>query len=89
MFGVEFYSMDEIARFAIREIAHNLLQRAAAHFGEDPNGYQLERDRFLDSEGYREEFGEHVPQYSLMFCVKRDCFALCIDQTPGDTEAGH
>lgn len=31
---------------------------------------------------YNQEFSEHAPQYSLLFSVAQDCFALCIDQLP-------
>lgn len=80
MFGIEFYARNEIVRFAIQEIAQNLIQRAAVTFGLDSGTYQLERDRFVEDEEYREMFREHPPQYSLLFHVDQDCFALCIDR---------
>lgn len=82
MFGMEFYSMNEIARFAIRELAQNLIQRASACFEHDSSAYQMEEDRFLEAWEYNQEFSEHAPQYSLLFSVAQDCFALCIDQLP-------
>ncbi len=84
VFGIDFFSMDEIARFAICEIAQSLLQRAAACLGRDSVTYYLERERFLDLDEYRQGRGEPAEQYSLLFCAKRDCFALCaerIDET--------
>ena len=80
MFGVEFYVRDEIVRFAIQEIAQTLLQRAAAVFGTDPNAYQLESERFLEALEYSQIFEKQAPQYSMLFSVKQDCFALCIDR---------
>lgn len=80
MFGMDFYSRDEIVRFAIQEIAQNLIQRAEAAFGMDSSVYQLERDRFLEGGEYREMFRERPPRYSLLFHVNRECFALCIDR---------
>ena len=80
MFGMEFHSMDEAARFAIRELAQNLIQRAAACFEHDPEAYEMEEERFLEEWEYNQEFSEHAPQYGLLFSVKQDCFALCIDQ---------
>lgn len=82
MFGIDFYSRNEIVRFALQEIAQNLIQRAAASFGKDPDGYQLEGDRFLDSREYRQLFEGQAPRYSLLFGVNQDRFALCIDQLP-------
>lgn len=84
MFGMEFYSMNEIARFAIRELAQNLIQRASAFFEHDSSAYQMEEDRFLEAWEYNQEFSEHAPRYSLLFNVMQDCFALCIDQLPED-----
>lgn len=80
MFGVEFYSMDEAARFAIRELAQNLIRRASACFERDSSAYEMEEDHFLEAWEYNQEFSERAPQYSLLFHVARDCFALCIDQ---------
>lgn len=80
MFGMEFYSTDEIARFAIRELAQNLIQRASACFEHNSSAYQMEEDRFLEAWEYNQEFSEHAPQHSLLFRVRQDCFALCIDQ---------
>lgn len=82
MFGVDFYARDEIVRFAMQEIAQNLMQRAAVSFGKDPDECCLESDRFLESEEYSQVFGEHAPQHSLLFSVRQGCFALCIDQLP-------
>lgn len=80
VFGVDFYARNEIVRFAIQEIAQNLIQRAAAAFGLDSATYQLEGDRFLEEEAYRRLFAERPPRYSLLFHVNHDCFALCIDR---------
>ncbi len=82
MFGIDFYARNEIVRFALQEIAQNLIQRAAASFGKEPELYQLEEDRFLEFQECRELFREHGPQYSLLFSVGQDDFALCIDQLP-------
>lgn len=82
LFGVECCEIDDIVRFAIREIAQSLIQRAAACFEQDPDAYRLEREQFLDAGEYAQRFGTYAPQYSLLFAVKRDCFALCIDQIP-------
>lgn len=80
MFGMEFHDMNEAARFAIRELAQNLIQRASACFEHDSSAYEMEEGRFLEAWEYNQEFSEHAPQYSLLFSVKQDCFALCIDQ---------
>lgn len=80
VFGMEFFSTNEIARFAIRELAQNLIQRAAACFEHDSSAYQMEEDHFMDAWEYNQEFGAHAPQYSLLFSVNQNCFALCIDQ---------
>lgn len=80
MFGVDFYAKDEIVRFAMQEIAQNLMQRAAASFGKEPDEYRLESDRFLESEEYGGIFGGHTPQHSLLFSIRQGCFALCIDR---------
>lgn len=85
VFGIEFYARDEIVRFAIQEIAQSLIQRASACFGMDAGICRLEDDRFLNAEEYVLEFREHIPQYSLLFAVKQDCFALCIDQLPEES----
>ncbi|MCI8761933.1 MAG: hypothetical protein HFF28_03665 [Oscillospiraceae bacterium] len=84
MFGIEFYDMNEIARFAIRELAQNLIQRASACFGQDSGAYEMEEERFLEAWEYNQEFSERAPQYSLLFNVMEDCFALCIDRLTGD-----
>ena len=80
MLGIEFCGEREIIRFALQEITQSLLQRAAACFGGGQDGCRLERDRFLEPEDYVQAFGAYDHQYSLLFGVKRDCFALCIDQ---------
>lgn len=80
MFGMEFYSMNEAARFAIRELAQSLIQRASVCFEQDSSAYQMEEDHFLEEWEYNQEFSERAPQYSLLFNVAQDCFALCIDQ---------
>jgi len=85
MFGIEFYSMNETALFAIREIAQSLIQRAAACFGEESDAYHLEEERFLDRGEFGRIFEEREPQYRLLFGVKQDCFALCIDPIPEDS----
>lgn len=82
LFGVESCAIDDIVHFAIREIAQSLVHRAAACFEQDSEAYRLEEERFLDAGEYVRRFGEHTPQYSLLFAVRRDCFALCIDQIP-------
>lgn len=80
VFGMEFHAMDEAARFAIRELAQNLIYRAAACFEHDSDAYEMGEGRFLDAWEYNQEFSGHTPQYSLLFNVEQDCFALCIDQ---------
>ncbi len=85
IFEMEFHTMNEIVRFAIQEVAQHLIQRAAACFGAESDAYQLEEDRFLTSEEYKQSCTEHSPQYSLLFRVRHDCFALCIDQSPAHT----
>lgn len=80
LFGIDFYARNEIVRFAMQEIIQNLMQRAAVRFGSDPTAYQLEEERFLTKEEYEQIFEENPPQYSLLFSVERDCFAICIDQ---------
>ena len=82
LFGIDFYARNEIVRFAIQEIVQNLIQRAAVLFGEEPTTYQLEEERFLKKEEFDRMFEENPPLYSLLFCVDRDCFALCVDQIP-------
>ena len=84
MFGIEFYARNEIVRFAMQEIVQNVVQRAAVSFGKAPNLYQLERDRFFEREEFLQLFQEQPPQYSLLFNVMEDCFALCIDRLTGD-----
>lgn len=80
MFGMDFYTPNETVRFAMQEIAQNLVQRAAVSFGEHPDALKLERDRFLEKGEYDKLFMEYPPQYSLLFRTKQECFALCIDQ---------
>lgn len=82
IFGMEFYAKNEIVRFAMQEVAQNLIQRAAAGFGQDPDEYQLEGDRFLEEEEYLRLFRRQAPQHSLLFSVGQACFALCIDRLP-------
>ena len=79
MFGMELYNRSEIVRFAVQEIAQNLVQRAAATFEKDPNVYQLEEERTLESREFDQIFQERAPRHSLLFRIKEDCFALCFD----------
>lgn len=79
MFGIDFYEKNEIVCFAIQELAQNLIQRAAAGFGGQPDEYQLEKGRFLDHEEFGERYRAQPPQYSLLFHVNHESFALCID----------
>ena len=88
MFGTEFYAMNDMACFAIREIAQSLIQRAAACFEQDSGAYQLERDRFLDAGEYHQMFQEHAPQYGLLFAAEQECFALCVDQLSPQGQTG-
>lgn len=80
VFGIDFYEKNEIVCFAIQEIAQNLMQRAACSFGRQPDEYQLEKGRFLELEEFSEIFKERSPQYSLLFHVGQESFALCMDQ---------
>ncbi len=80
MFGIDFYEKNEIVCFALQEIAQNLIQRAAISFGDQPDEYQLEHGQFLDHAQFSEIFKAQPPQYSLLFHVGQECFALCIDQ---------
>ena len=82
LFGIDFYDRDEIVRFAMQEIAQNLVQRAAVSFGRDPYLYRLAEDRFLEHEEYTQMFEEHVPWHSLLFRAGQDHFAICIDRLP-------
>lgn len=84
VFGIDFYARNEIVRFAMQEIAQNLIQRAAASFGKEPDAYQLAGDRFLEPGEYEEKFAGREHQYSLLFGVKQSCFAICMDQIPED-----
>lgn len=84
MFGVEFYAVDEIVRFAIREIAQSLIQRAAAHFGLDSDAYRVEDAGLLDARIYHDEFQARPPQHSLLFGAGQDRFALCIHRLPAE-----
>ena len=86
MFGMDFYAKNEIVLFAMQELAQHLLQWAAASFGDDPDEYQLEGDRFLDREEVGPLFGERAPEYNLLFSASQDYFALCIDQRPVSEE---
>lgn len=85
MFGMEFYDVNEIARFAVREIVHNLVQRAAAYFVHDSDAYQLVGDRFLEAGEFHRDFVEHPPRHSLLFGVKEERFALCIEKLPPES----
>lgn len=80
MFGMDFYEKNEIVCFAMQEIAQNLIQQAAASFGEQPDKFQLEKGRFLEHEEFIEQFRVQPPQYGLLFRVGQESFALCIDQ---------
>jgi len=82
MFGMDFYAKNEIVRFAMQEIVQNLMQRAAASFGQDPDHYQFQGDGFLEREAFGQSVREHMPRYSLLFRVRQDSFALCIQQRP-------
>ncbi len=82
IFDIDFYERNETVSFAMQEIAQNLIQRAAASFGEAPDEYQLAGDRFLTREEFDGICGEHAPQHSLLFQVNHACFALCLDQLP-------
>ena len=80
VFGIDFYEKSAVVSFAIQEIAQNLIQRAASSFGKQPDEYQLEKGHFLDYEEFSELFKDQSPQYSLLFHVGQESFALCIDQ---------
>ncbi len=82
MFGIDFYEENDIVCFAIQEIAQNLMQRAAVDFGKQPDEFRLEQGRFLEHEEFNQIFKEQPPQYSLLFHVGQESFALCIDQAP-------
>ena len=75
MFGIDFYARDEIVRFALQEIAQNLIQRAEAGFGEAG-------DRFMDHTEYVQTFRDHASGHSLLFGAGQDRFALRIDRLP-------
>ena len=79
VFGIDFYEKSAVVSFAIQEIAQNLVQRAAATFEKDPNVYQLEEERTLESREFDQIFQERAPRHSLLFRIKEDCFALCFD----------
>lgn len=91
MFGMDFYEMNEIVCFAMQEIAQNLVQRAAVSFGKHPDEYQLEQGRFLEHDEFCGMFRERAPQYSLLFHIEQESFAICIDllqnsdRTPSET----
>lgn len=82
MFGMDLYEEDEVVGFAMQEIAQNLIQRASVLFGQHPDGSQLEKARFLEHEEFAGLFKEQPPQYSLLFHIEHESFALCIDQLP-------
>lgn len=82
MFGIDFFEKNEIVCFAMQEIAQNLIQRAAVCFGKQPDEYQLKQGRFLEHTEFCEIFQTQLPQYSLLFHVNQESFALCIDQIP-------
>ena len=82
LFDIDFCETNEIVCFAMQEIAQNLIQRAAASLGRQPDEYQLKKGRFLKHEEFCEAFRDQPPQYSLLFHVNQECFALCIDQFP-------
>ena len=84
MFGIDFYARDEIVRFALQEIAQNLIQRAEAGFGEASDLYQLAGDRFLDHTEYVQTFRDHASGHSLLFGAGQERFALRIDRLPED-----
>lgn len=84
MLGIDFYETNEIVCFAMQEIAQNLIQQAAVKFGRQPGEFQLEKGFFLDHEEFAEQFKDKPPQYSLLFHVAQESFALCIDQTIGN-----
>ena len=85
MFGMDFYEMNEIVCFAMQELAQNLIQRAAASFGRHPDEFQLEQGCFLEHDEFCEMFRERSPQYSLLFRIKQESFAVCIDLDSGNT----
>ena len=80
MFGMDFYEKNEIVCFAVQEIAQNLIQRAAVSFGKPPDEFRLEQGCFLEHEEFIERFRKQPPQYSLLFHVGQESFALCIDR---------
>lgn len=82
LFGIDFYEKNDIVCFAMQEIAQNLIQRAEVDFGGRPDEFRLERGRFLERETFVGMFRERPPQYSLLFHVEQESFALCIDQDP-------
>lgn len=82
MFGMDFYAKNEIVRFALQEIVQNLMQRAAARLGKDPDVYQLQEDSFLEREAFQAFQEARAPEHSLLFRVKQDDFALCIHRLP-------
>lgn len=79
VFGQQFDALDEIVRFAMQEIAQNLLQRMEISLGEEVDAYQLEEDRFLEREDYERLFREKKPWRSLLFSAPHGCFAVCVD----------
>lgn len=82
MFGMDFYEKNEIVRFAMQEIVQNLMQRAAARLGKDPDAYQFQEDSFLERESFQAFLEAHSPEHSLLFRVRQDNFALCIHELP-------
>ncbi len=80
LFGMDFYEVNDIVCFAVQEIAQNLMQRAASALGRQPDEYQLKEGRFLAQAAFSALFQERSPEYSLLFHVGQESFALCIDQ---------
>ena len=84
IFGSLFMGIS-IVCFAVQELAQNLIQRAAASFGRHPDEFQLEQGCFLEHDEFCEMFRERSPQYSLLFRIKQESFAVCIDLDSGNT----
>lgn len=82
LFDIDFYERNDIVCFAMQEIAQNLIQRAEFRLGGQPDEYQLETGRFLERQEFQDLFRERPARYSLLFHVKQECFALCIDPLP-------
>ena len=79
MLGMNFYEKNDIVRFAIQEMAQNLIQRASVGLGQHPDKFHLETSRFLKHEEFAKLFQERAPQHSLLFRVEHEIFALCIN----------